>query len=61
MDEDNRFFIRSLTDTAHSIDIEVIAQAVESPAEREALESLGIDGIQGYLTGKPEPVKLDGN
>ena len=60
-DEDNRFFIRSLTDTAHSIDIDVIAQSVESPAERAALEALGIDGIQGYLTGKPEPVKLNGN
>jgi diguanylate cyclase (GGDEF)-like protein len=60
-DEDNRFFIRSLADTAHSIDIEVIAQAVESPGQRAALESLGIDGIQGYLTGKPEPVNLDSN
>ena len=55
-DEDNRFFIRALTETAHSIDMEVIAQSVETPAERKTLESLDVDGIQGYLTGKPAPL-----
>lgn len=54
-DTDNRFLIHALTETAHSIDIEVYAQAVETPAERAALEALGVDGIQGYLTGKPVP------
>ncbi|MBT8117022.1 MAG: EAL domain-containing protein [Gammaproteobacteria bacterium] len=55
-DEDNRFFFRALTETAHSIDMEVIAQSVETPAERKTLESLDVDGIQGYLTGKPAPL-----
>jgi diguanylate cyclase (GGDEF)-like protein len=55
-DEDNRFFIRALTETAHSIDMEVIALSVETPAERKTLESLNVDGIQGYLTGKPAPL-----
>ena len=53
-DRDNQFFIQSLADTLHSIDIRVYAQAVETRAERETLESLGIDGIQGYLSGRPE-------
>lgn len=56
-DRDNQFFIRSLTDTMHSIDIRVYAQAVETRAERSALEGLGIDGIQGYLSGRPEILK----
>jgi diguanylate cyclase (GGDEF)-like protein len=54
-DADNRFFVKALIDTAHSIDIQVIAEAVETAAEREALEILNVDGIQGYLAGKPEP------
>jgi diguanylate cyclase (GGDEF)-like protein len=56
-DRDNQFFIQSLTDTMHSIDIKVYAQAVETRAERKTLETLGIDGIQGYLCGKPEILK----
>lgn len=54
---DNRFFIKALTDTAHSIDIKVIAQAVESPEERNTLRALKLDGIQGFLTGKPETLQ----
>jgi diguanylate cyclase (GGDEF)-like protein len=52
-EKDNQFFIKALTDTAHSIDIDVIAQAVETPAERAMLESINVDGIQGYLAAKP--------
>ena len=59
-DADNRFLIHALTETAHSIDIDVYAQAVETPAERAALEALGVDGIQGYLTGKPAPFEPAG-
>ena len=55
-EEDNQFFIKALTDTAHSIDIRVIAQAIETEAERDRIESLNLDGIQGYLTGAPEPL-----
>ena len=53
-EEDNRFFIQALADTAHSIDIRVYAQAVETEAERNSLEALKLDGLQGYLTGSPE-------
>ena len=52
--EDNQFFMQALTDTAHSIDVLVIAQAIESDEERKTVESMNLDGIQGYLTGKPE-------
>jgi diguanylate cyclase (GGDEF)-like protein len=55
-EEDNRFFIKALTDTAHSIDIRVIAQAVETEAERSRIQELKLDGIQGYLTGTPVPL-----
>ena len=53
-DRDNRFFIQSLTDTLHSIDIRVYALGVETNTQKEALERMHVDGIQGYLLGKPE-------
>jgi EAL domain-containing protein (putative c-di-GMP-specific phosphodiesterase class I) len=53
-DRDNQFFVQSLADTMHSIDIRVYAQAVETSAERKTLEAAGIDGIQGYFCGRPE-------
>lgn len=52
-DKDKQFLLKALTETAHSVDVKVIAQAVATPAERKMLESLNVDGIQGYLTGKP--------
>jgi EAL domain-containing protein (putative c-di-GMP-specific phosphodiesterase class I) len=53
---DNRFLIRALTDAAHSVDIEVIAQAVETSAERNTLEAMHLDGVQGFPTGNPQPL-----
>jgi diguanylate cyclase (GGDEF)-like protein len=54
---DNQFFIQALADTLHSLDIQVIAQSVESAAERDTLLGLNIDGLQGHLTGRPEAIR----
>jgi diguanylate cyclase (GGDEF)-like protein len=51
---DNQFLIKALADTAHSVDIQVIAVAVESRQELDAIRTLNVDGVQGYLVGKPE-------
>ena len=56
-EEDNQFLIQALTKTAHSVDIAVIAQAVETRAERDTLENMHLDGIQGFLNGIPHPLK----
>jgi diguanylate cyclase (GGDEF)-like protein len=50
---DNQFFIKTLADTAHSLDIRVFAEAVESEKELDAIRMLNVDGVQGYLVGKP--------
>ena len=57
-EEDNQFLIRALTETAHSIDIAVIAQAVETSAERDVLNAMHLDGMQGFLTGRPRPLQI---
>jgi EAL domain-containing protein (putative c-di-GMP-specific phosphodiesterase class I) len=36
------------------VDIRVFAEAVESVEELDAFRLLNIDGVQGYLFGKPE-------
>jgi diguanylate cyclase (GGDEF)-like protein len=54
---DNRFFLKALSDAAHRIDIRVIAQSVETEAERNTVESMQLDGIQGFLSGRPEPLQ----
>ena len=59
-DADNRFFVQALVDTAHSLDITVIAEAVETQAELEVVSAMNVDGIQGYLIGRPEPVDEPG-
>ncbi len=56
-ESDSRFFIASLCSVAHSIDIAVMAEGVESEQQRQILDELNIDGIQGYLVDRPKPVE----
>jgi diguanylate cyclase (GGDEF)-like protein len=51
---DNQFLVKSLANTAHSVDIRVFTEAVESEEELEAIRLLNVDGVQGYLVGNPE-------
>ena len=51
--KDNQFFVQALIRTLHGIDVQVIAENVETAAEEQTLISLGVDGLQGYLLGKP--------
>lgn len=40
---------------AHALELSIIAQGVETEAERLALTELGCDQLQGYLFGRPVP------
>ena len=51
---DNQFLVKALADTAHSVDIRVFTEAVESEEELDAIRLLNVDGVQGYLIGRPE-------
>ncbi len=52
--KDHQFFIQALADIAHGLDIQVIAESVESEVVCELLPSLHLDGVQGYYIGRPE-------
>ncbi len=42
---------------AHHLDLEVVAEGVETEEERAFVESRGCDEVQGFLYGRPEPVE----
>ncbi|GAB4453421.1 MAG: hypothetical protein OHK0029_06210 [Armatimonadaceae bacterium] len=45
--------VRWLIELAHEMPFEVIAEGVETERQREALQQMGCDGIQGYLFSPP--------
>ncbi len=51
--EDNHFFLKSITEIAHGLDIQVIGEYVEKIEEWDALKKLHFDGGQGHFIGKP--------
>lgn len=55
-DKDRQFFVRVLCSVAHSLDIRTIAGMVEERGDWERLARLGVDGIQGFAAGRPQPV-----
>lgn len=55
-ESDSRFFIGSLCGVAHSIDIAVIAEGVETEQQAKILKELSLDAIQGYYVDRPKPI-----
>lgn len=55
-DKNNQYFMRLMIDLAHRIGVGVFAESVETQEEKHMLESLFIDGNQGYYIGKPAPI-----
>ncbi len=55
-DEQVRSYVESLCHMTSSLDIEVIAMAVENEAQQAAFEALGIKLFQGYHYGAPKPL-----
>ena len=56
-ESDSHFFIGSLVGVAHSLDIQVIAEGVETEEQCKLLQELNLDAVQGYLIGRPEPLE----
>jgi EAL domain-containing protein (putative c-di-GMP-specific phosphodiesterase class I) len=55
-ESDSRFFVGSLCSVAHSLDINVIAEGVETEQQWELLKELNLDAIQGYVVDRPKPL-----
>ncbi|HEX2657475.1 MAG TPA: EAL domain-containing protein, partial [Polyangia bacterium] len=46
--------LRSIIDLCHDLKIQIIAEGIETVAERNALICLGGDLCQGYLFARPD-------
>ena len=53
--DDNKFFLKSIVEIAHGLDIEVIGEYVETEVEYHTIKTLNLDGAQGHYIGKPHP------
>lgn len=53
---DSRFYMGSLCSVAHSIDVMVIAEGVETEEQSQLLQALNIDGMRGYVILRPQPL-----
>lgn len=53
----NPSLLSAITELAHSVNMEVIVEGVETKQQMEFLMFLNTDRIQGYLYGKPMPAK----
>jgi EAL domain-containing protein (putative c-di-GMP-specific phosphodiesterase class I) len=49
--------VRAVVTLARSLNLPVLAEGVETEAQRLILSHEGCDQIQGYLTGKPLPIQ----
>jgi diguanylate cyclase (GGDEF)-like protein/PAS domain S-box-containing protein len=55
LDLANRAILAAIVETARRLEVETVAEGVETEAELAALRALGCDKAQGFLLGKPVP------
>jgi diguanylate cyclase (GGDEF)-like protein len=53
--QSDRAIVAAMVALAHSLDLQVVAEGVETVAQREVLSALKVDDLQGYLLGRPMP------
>ena len=56
-DRNDAHLVEAIINMAHSLDLRVTAEGVETSAQLEFLRDLGCDYLQGYLIGKPVPAE----
>lgn len=49
--------LRTVVSMARELELGVLAEGIEEPAQRDYLIDLGVDTFQGYLFGKPKPYR----
>ncbi len=52
---DDKAIVKAIIQMAHNMDLEVLAEGVETRQQAKFLRSIGCDKLQGYLFSKPVP------
>jgi diguanylate cyclase (GGDEF)-like protein len=55
--KDNAVIVRSIIDLAHNLDLQVVAEGVESAEAKQMLVNFGCDEAQGYYFSPPVPAR----
>jgi EAL domain-containing protein (putative c-di-GMP-specific phosphodiesterase class I) len=56
-DPNDAAIVRTILTLAHSLDLTVVAEGVETEGQRAFLVENGCEVFQGYLFGRPVPVE----
>ena len=54
--EENRKLVLAMINLAHNLELEVVAEGVETPEQLSLLRDFGCDQVQGYFISKPLPL-----
>jgi len=54
-DEDDRVLVQAIVQLARALGIRVVAEGVETAAQRDFLHRIGCGTLQGYLISRPQP------
>ncbi|WP_219592263.1 EAL domain-containing protein [Aeromonas salmonicida] len=57
----NQQFVRMIVDVSHRMGCQVIAEGVEQLGQKQLLQGMYVDGLQGYLIARPQPLRPDIN
>ncbi len=60
-DESSEAIVLAILSLSHALGLEVVAEGVEMPEQRDFLRQHGCDSFQGYLFGKPLPMEAWGD
>jgi EAL domain-containing protein (putative c-di-GMP-specific phosphodiesterase class I) len=53
----NKILVRHICQMSSDMGVETIAEGVETTAQYDFLKNIGCGSVQGYLFGKPMPVR----
>jgi len=56
-DDSDRVLVKAIVQLAHTLDISVVAEGVETTEQRDFLRQIGCNVLQGYLISRPQPAE----
>ncbi|MNJ50497.1 Oxygen sensor protein DosP [compost metagenome] len=54
--EENRKLVHAMINLAHNLNLQVVAEGVETPEQMDLLRRFNCDQVQGYLISRPLPI-----